>query len=363
MKMENFLAEYSKFLNETNKHLSLQSLATYINLPGQLSDKEKQFISNHLVDCKECSNSFNLIFDEDLELDGKKNVITLFRQLEGADDDLALFKSKEGLVEVEMEKIDSSDFNLRFLSLPSRLKNERAALKMNSVYILRILEMDTGTIFIVKSERDLINIDSLELVSLTAPTKIPVITKNEELESSSKFYWYAAAAMIVIASAIFLYYANKSGNELQNQTEPTKIITGLTPGQKPMSDYDTAKIKTPQPVKGDNEQTNEQPQNLFAANMTLENFIDRNERGDSQIQIVSPSVGAEVKMPVTFKWEAVNNNMTLHFVILTNHNNSVYEKLISGKGLTIDTKLQPGLYYWKLESAKSVEAMGKFFIR
>ncbi len=82
--MENMFEEYSKFLDETTNHLSQQTLATYINLQDQLSDKEKQFISNHLTECKECSESFNKIFDEDLDLDGKRNVISLFRQLENS---------------------------------------------------------------------------------------------------------------------------------------------------------------------------------------------------------------------------------------------------------------------------------------
>ena len=55
--------------------------------------------------------------------------------------------------------------------------------------------------------------------------------------------------------------------------------------------------------------------------------------------------------------------MTLKFIILNNRNSSVYERLISGKELTIDTKLNPGLYYWKLESSDAVEAMGKFYVR
>ena len=63
--MENFLIEYSKFLDESNEHLSHQTLATYINLPGQLSEKERQFISNHLAECTDCSNKFNIIFDEE----------------------------------------------------------------------------------------------------------------------------------------------------------------------------------------------------------------------------------------------------------------------------------------------------------
>ncbi len=362
--MENIFEEYSKFLDETKSHLSQQTLATYINLQDQLSDKEKQFISNHLAECKECTKSFNTIFDEDLDFDGKKNVISLFRQQDNQDEETVLFRSGDSLVEIEITRLSQTDFNLRFLSLPSRLKKERAALKVNSEYILNVLSMDLGTVYIIHSENDIMNLDSFELISLTAPPVIPVIPKKEEPQRSRKFYWYAAAAIVVFASVIFIYYSSRTGIGLQSQNEPTQVITDLTPGQKPIRESDTASVKVPEADKKTPENENTKiKQDLFAANVTLENFVNRNNRSDSRVEIVSPSIGAEVRMPVRFEWLTVNKNITLKFVILSNQNLPVYEKLINGKELTIDTKLDPGLYYWKLESQDNIESMGKFIIR
>ncbi len=365
--MENFLIEYSKFLDETNSHLSIQTLATYINLSDQLSDKEKQFISNHLAECSDCSRSFDLIFDEDLELDGKKNVISLFRQPENPDDEAVIFKSEDGLVEIELSKLSQTDFNLRFISLPSRLNRERAALKVFSKYILRVPSMEMENMFIIHSEEDIMNLDSFELVSLTAPPVIPVIPKVEKPERSTKIYWYAAAAIVIFISIIFIYLTMKSGSQLPNPGEQPQTITDLTPGQKPIRESDNAATRTPEPtqksIPENNQQTTEPDHDVFAANVTLENFINRNNRSGSPVEIVSPAIGADVKMPLTFEWANTKKNVTLKFVILSNQNIPVYNSLINGKELTIDIKLDPGLYYWKLESSESIEVMGKFFIR
>lgn len=364
--MENFLIEYSKFLDDTNSHLSLQTLATHINLPNQLSDKEKLFISNHLAECSECSGSFDLIFDEDLELDRKKNVISLFRQFDNEEEDAVTFRSEDSLVEIELTKLSKTDFNLRFISLPSRLKGERAALKVSSKYILRVLAMDMETMFIIHSEDGILSLDSFELVSLTAPPVIPVIPKMEKPERERKFYWYIAAAAVIFVSIVFIYFVTKSGSKLQNPNEQPQVITDLTPNQKPIRESDTASTKHSQPTRENVPQNTQQStapdRDFFAANSYLENFINKSNT-DSLVEIIAPATGADVHMPVTFEWTTSRKNITLKFVILSNQNIPVYNSLINGRELTIDTKLEPGLYYWKLESSAGTEAVGKFFIR
>ena len=299
---------------------------------------------------------------KNLEHDDKKNIISMFKQNDESDEETVLFRSRDGLIEIEISKLSSIDFNLKFISLASRLKNERAALKINSEYFLSVLSMNTETIYIIHTGIDLINADSFELISLTAPTVIPVIPEKEDIRAGRKIYWYAAVAMVIIAVAIFVYFANRTESQLLDKTDQ-KIITDLTPGQKPIRESDTASTKIPEAVKKENTETQTSADDLFAANITLENFINRNNRSESEVEIISPSIGAQVQMPVTFNWMTANNNMILKFVILTNQNKPVYEKSISGKTLTIDKKLPAGLYYWKLESASNIEAMGKFIIR
>ena len=364
--MENFLSEYSKFLDETNHHLSLQTIATYINLYDSLSDKEKLFISNHLEACRECTESFNLIFDEDLELDGMKNVISLFRQLEDKEHEAVTFRSADSLVEVEITRLSKNDINLRFISLPSRLKQERAALKVNTKYILRVLAMDMETVFIIHSEEDIMNLDSFELVSLTAPPVIPEISKPAESVKVNKNFRYTVAVIIIALAVAVIYFTLKSGSSLQNQTVTTQTETGPTSRESQVGKSNTNPLNQTEPAEQNVAEKKRQPGNVsdvFSPNADLENHMKIINSGNARLKIISPAVGTDVRMPVTFEWIPWGKNITLKFEILSNRNSPVYNSLINGRELTIDTKLDPGLYYWKLDSSDSTEAIGKFFIR
>jgi hypothetical protein len=205
--------------------------------------------------------------------------------------------------------------------------------------------------------------DLFELLSLKT-LGIPSIDKLKEPGRGRKFYWYAAAGMAIFAVILFIYYTLRSGERVLNQNEPTKIITDITPDHKPINESDTESTRATVPDTGatvDSQTPAEK--DYFAANKGLENYISSNDRNSSKVEIISPSVGAEVKMPVRFEWMTSRKNVTLRFVVLNNRNIPVYERLINGKELTIDTKLDPALYYWKLESPDSIEAMGKFIIR
>lgn len=363
--MDNISEEFSKFLDETKNHLSLQSLVTYINLSDLLSDKEKQFISDHLIECPQCTNAFNSVFDEDLNLDEKKNVIKLFRRPEDADNEAAIMRSEDNLVEIEITRISQSDFNLRFLSLPSGFKNKRAALKDDSGYILRVLSMDTETMFIIHSDNDIMNLGIFELITLAVPVSFQKTLKSDKSIRSKKYVWFAGAAITIIAAVLIIYYANSSGEDIQGGDESSQTVISLTPGQKPVNKTDST--SSLEPVTPPQETVQVQQPSLisdkFAVNDILESAMNKNNRGDLQVEIISPPAGTTVKMPVSFEWMTSRKNMTFRFVIVTNQNVAVYESLINGNQLTIDTKLDPGLYYWKLEFSDTNETTSKFFIR
>ena len=71
--MDNFLEEYSNWLDESEEHLSNQAIATFINLKRLLSDKEKQFIEDHLDSCSQCKSKYEQIAAEDKEMDKLAN--------------------------------------------------------------------------------------------------------------------------------------------------------------------------------------------------------------------------------------------------------------------------------------------------
>ena len=52
---KNFLDEYSRFLDSTGRHLTYSAISTFHNFSDELSEKEKQFLKNHLDACAQCS--------------------------------------------------------------------------------------------------------------------------------------------------------------------------------------------------------------------------------------------------------------------------------------------------------------------
>lgn len=359
--MQTYIANFSKLLDKTNNHLSLQSISSYINLPEQLNDNEKEFIHNHLTQCKSCSDSFDLIFDETLELDGKKNIINLIRQIENEEEESTVYSSKNNKVEIEVTRLSEKDFNLRFKSLTPGLIKEKAALKAGGRHFLRILSMDTDTMFIVHSDDDITKFDSFELISVTVTIEMPDNKPEDRPDKIKRLYWYAVISVIIGASLI-IYLTLRTGFTERGKYHNTFSLTDRSPEEKSPGQSGMTSDVTPEQISK-SEKDQSASADIFAINQTLEAILDKNKINDPLVALISPSVGATIKMPVTFEWLTSRKNITLKFVILSNQNIPVYNNLINGRELTIDTKLGPGLYYWKLESKDSIEALGKFLIK
>ncbi|MGB2868657.1 MAG: hypothetical protein WBD36_09410 [Bacteroidota bacterium] len=54
MPNNDFLKDYSRFLDSEGRHLTYTALSTYRNSAAQLSEKELEFLTKHLHLCKEC---------------------------------------------------------------------------------------------------------------------------------------------------------------------------------------------------------------------------------------------------------------------------------------------------------------------
>lgn len=57
------LADYSRFLDSTGRHLTYAALSVYRNPAGELSGKEKKFFKNHLESCPLCSERLQEVAD------------------------------------------------------------------------------------------------------------------------------------------------------------------------------------------------------------------------------------------------------------------------------------------------------------
>jgi hypothetical protein len=267
--MENFIEEYSKWLDDSKKHLSNQALATYANLSELLSEKEKRFVISHLKKCPECEERYNTLVIEDREMD--------------------VAVTEEEIPELLPEK-------------PVKIFNLQKAVK------------------------------------------------------------YSAAAVIVIGFLLVTYFSffQEEKNALTERKKPEPKMDTIKQIPKNASDS----IEVVQEAGRKKEETNDQDTQLksFATNETLENFIFRNVRSESIIELLQPGQGDTIVFPFTFKWSQKSFSGSNKLIIVDNQNNPLYQAEIGGKEITIDQKLSSGLYYWKLEMNEKLEAIGKFFV-
>ncbi len=98
----------------------------------------------------------------------------------------------------------------------------------------------------------------------------------------------------------------------------------------------------------------------FAINHNLEFMIDSRSRSYS-VEVHSPVNNATLKGEIFFSWREFSHE-PLNLVILNNHNEPIFESPISNGQLQFIRHLDPGCYYWKLESAAELYYVGKFLI-
>lgn len=101
----------------------------------------------------------------------------------------------------------------------------------------------------------------------------------------------------------------------------------------------------------------------YKENSVLENFVDRNIRSAESVEIISPKNGTTVKqIPFYLKWSGVKSK-NYNIVIVNNQNKIIFSRDVLGSKLEIKNKIEPGLYYWKINYNNKLEAVGKFKIK
>jgi hypothetical protein len=101
---------------------------------------------------------------------------------------------------------------------------------------------------------------------------------------------------------------------------------------------------------------------LFAVNIVLENFIERNTRSVNNIELLKPAPNSSLTSPITFEWKRKNTSGNIELIIVNNKNKKVFAQEVDGDSLLITEKLSEGLYYWKMKVDGVVLEIGKFKI-
>ncbi len=105
------------------------------------------------------------------------------------------------------------------------------------------------------------------------------------------------------------------------------------------------------------------PQN-FSESAYLEELMSLNFRSSYTFEILSPQNETNYKSELLFKWNTDYEGL-LYIIILNNKEVQVLKFEVQNNQLLIEDleeKLQPGLYYWKLEGERNVFHVGKFYV-
>ncbi|MEM1319357.1 MAG: hypothetical protein AAGG75_03825 [Bacteroidota bacterium] len=101
----------------------------------------------------------------------------------------------------------------------------------------------------------------------------------------------------------------------------------------------------------------------FAVNDELESMVGEVYR-DEGFEALSPAVGEDFApgQPINFAWKEKTSER-LYLYILNNQEKEMHKVILISNRFQLDLPLDPGLYYWKLESEEDLLYIGKFNIR
>jgi hypothetical protein len=193
-----------------------------------------------------------------------------------------------------------------------------------------------------KEKYDLMKIEDREI-----DTRSDVLLRRR----GTSIYWYAAAAIILITLGIsYLIYVNQEREPVMVKNEE-KLVDSLNVITENKSKEDKQQIEEIKP------ETNETD---FAANKTLENFINRNIRGETHFKIITPIIGDTLKTPLKFEWQSQAKEVKVS--IVNNKNQEIISTEVSGTSYLLEKQIKSGRYYWKIFVDGKLVSVGMFFV-
>lgn len=190
----------------------------------------------------------------------------------------------------------------------------------------------------------------------------PINSKKPTIFLLPVFIRYAAAASIIIAVGIALFFSFRSekgeikiaDNEIKKDNTIEELVSDSLLLVKKEDQEFEEKIK---------EELTLEKKELYAVNIVLESFIERNLRSQKSLDILSPSKNDLVGPPIKFEWRVDNQYNSIELEILNNRNVRVFKKSLEGDNYTFNDNLTSGLYYWKIKMDGKVSGIGKFMVK
>ncbi len=212
----------------------------------------------------------------------------------------------------------------------------------------------------------------------------PTLDKKEaKVFKMSNVLLRVAAAVALLLVALFFFNRSKDmsapGDMVKEENPVEKVEEKDTPEapatQMPTPKEEVVIEETPEKVEPPSREL-PQPKSpvntistnsrqLYAANFTpseeWEDMVGESVRS-MQFEVISPSntQSFKPKAGIPFKWKG--ETIDRYIVVLDNKGEQVHKAKVLANEFYVQLKLDPGLYYWKLESEDDLLHVGKFLL-
>lgn len=372
--MQSFLKKYSVQLNNFDYHLSYEVLARYINNYKNLSEKEINFIETHLAKCNECSKKFFDVFDEEFEItsllgESDENHLNIkFHQLKNISNENGIvhFYNEEMKIHLTLSKDNDENITINFNEVPKKFSGQKikCSVSENDINIetnllIRIVSLEENKKYSFKTNK-VLDVDSIQEINAEILLKSEIKNLNHNIFEWKRYIPYSIAASILIMLGVIFYFLSRNENINELQLSEQIIIDSSKEKTEAESAEKSAPQKTEQKIVEENEIS---INNDFATNDILENFIERNVRGNEIVRVIAPKISDTLNLPILFKWENKKDVNNFNLIIVNNSNETVWNINTIDNEIEFNEKLKSGLYYWKLEADNELQYVGKFFVK
>jgi len=179
---------------------------------------------------------------------------------------------------------------------------------------------------------------------------------------------YSLAAAVVLIFIVLSITVLKRGANTWQQPELSVADQQDTLKQeeaKAPQQVQTPEKKESLPTGKKKPSIGEKLKQLYAENFkplpAMEGMLAYNARSAS-VKIISPQNGQNFQKEVFFQWEN-QENKPFYLKIYSNRGVELFSSRVDTTQFVLTKKIDPGLYYWKLESDDELLYLGKFFVR
>ncbi len=157
-------------------------------------------------------------------------------------------------------------------------------------------------------------------------------------------------------------YAQKEINNLNTQDQIVEMTYNA--GELNVSEREgiSADNKNQSPDQQNSQAASVKNPEDFRASYNLESLVETNFRSNS-IKVIAPRTTQSYTIGQVISFNFVNSiNETLFIKVLNNKERNIFTTDFTGNQYKLTKKLQPGLYYWKLETEDDLLYVGKFLV-